>query len=95
MRRPSTLDALFPVPRQGILAATLMEPERWWYLSDLARHLKVHYATLQRELARLSKAAKEIDAASKYYAAVLAVKSETAGDVRLTAEKESAVLPKK
>ena len=56
MRRPSTLDALFTAPRQGILAATLMEPERWWYLSDLARHLRVHHATLQRELTRLSKA---------------------------------------
>lgn len=56
MRRPSTLDALFTAPRQGILAATLLEPERWWYLSDLARHLGVHHATLQRELTRLSKA---------------------------------------
>jgi len=56
MRRPSTLDALFTAPRQGILAATLMEPERWWYLSDLARHLGVHHATLQRELARLAEA---------------------------------------
>src|SRR5690348_13108144 len=56
MRRPSTLDALFTAPRQGILAATLMEPGRWWYLSDLARHLRVHHATLQRELARLAKA---------------------------------------
>jgi predicted nucleotidyltransferase len=56
MRKTSSLDALFTAPRQGILAATLMEPGRWWYLSDLARHLGVHHATLQRELARLSKA---------------------------------------
>ena len=56
MRSPSTLDALFTVPRRGILAATLLEPEHWWYLSDLARHLRVHHATLQRELARLTKA---------------------------------------
>lgn len=56
MRKPSTLDALFTAPRQGILAATLMDPERWWYLSDLARHLGLHHATLQRELARLSRA---------------------------------------
>src|SRR5439155_25174429 len=56
LRSPSTLDALFTAPRQGILAATLMEPERWWYLSDLARHLGVHHATLQRELARLTQA---------------------------------------
>ena len=56
MRKSSTLDALFTGPRQGILAATLMEPDRWWYLSDLARHLGVHHATLQRELTRLTKA---------------------------------------
>lgn len=56
MRRPSTLDALFTGPRQGILATTLMEPDRWWYLSDLARRLGVHHATLQRELTRLTKA---------------------------------------
>lgn len=54
MRKSPTLDALFTVPRQGILAATLMEPRRWWYLSDLARHLGVHHATLQRDLARLT-----------------------------------------
>ncbi len=56
MRRPSTLDALFTAPRQGILTATLMKPGHWWYLSDLARHLGLHHATLQRELARLTKA---------------------------------------
>jgi predicted nucleotidyltransferase len=33
-----------------------MEPDRWWYQSDLARHLGVHHATLQRELTRLTKA---------------------------------------
>lgn len=56
MRKPSILDALFTAPRQGILATTLMHPERWWYLSDLARHLRLHHATLQRDLARLSMA---------------------------------------
>ncbi len=56
MRTSLTLDALFTAPRQGILAATLMESQRWWYLSDLARHLGLHHATLQRELARLTTA---------------------------------------
>ncbi len=54
MRKPSILDALFTIPRQRILATTLMQPERWWYLSDLARHLGLHHASLQRELARLA-----------------------------------------
>lgn len=56
MRKSPTLDALFTPPRRGILAATLIQPERWWYQSDLARHLGVHHATIQRELARLSQA---------------------------------------
>jgi predicted nucleotidyltransferase len=56
MRKPSTLDALLTATRQGILAATLMSPDRWWYLSDLARHLRVHHATLQRDLGRLGRA---------------------------------------
>ena len=56
MRSHPTLDALFTAPRQGILATTLTQPGRWWYLSDLARHLGLHHATLQRELARLTQA---------------------------------------
>jgi predicted nucleotidyltransferase len=35
------------------LAATLLHPERWWYLSDLAKHLGVRPSSLQRELATL------------------------------------------
>jgi predicted nucleotidyltransferase len=45
--------ALFPRTRQQILAATLLQPQRWWYLSDLARHLGVSPSSLQRELSRL------------------------------------------
>lgn len=50
MRKTALIDALFPRIRQGILAATLLHPERWWYLSDLARHLRVTPSSLQREL---------------------------------------------
>jgi len=56
MRKSKALDALFPRTRQVILAATLLHPERWWYLSDLARHLGVRPSSLQRELATLVKA---------------------------------------
>ncbi len=48
-----TLDALFPRTRQEILAATLLDPCRAWYLSDLARHLGTQPSSLQRELAGL------------------------------------------
>jgi uncharacterized protein len=44
---------LFPRVRKAILASTLMRPERWWYLSDLARHLRMRPSSLQRELSSL------------------------------------------
>ena len=46
-------DALFPKTRQRVLAATLIHPKKWWYLSDLARHLSVSPSSLQRELVSL------------------------------------------
>jgi predicted nucleotidyltransferase len=54
MRKTSSpLDALFPKTRQVVLAAVYLDPKREWYLSDLARHLKVQPSSLQRELANL------------------------------------------
>src|SRR5919108_2876324 len=53
MRKSRALDALFPRTRQALLAATVLHPERWWYLSDLAKHLDVRPSSLQRELAAL------------------------------------------
>lgn len=53
MRKSTLTDALFPKTRQAILATTFMHPERWWYLSDLAKHLGVPPSSLQRELTRL------------------------------------------
>jgi len=54
MRKSSALDALFPAVRQGILAATLMHADHWWYMSDLAAHLGRSPSSLQRELASLA-----------------------------------------
>ena len=56
MRNKRPLDSLFPRTRQAILAATLLHPDRWWYLSDLAKHLGVRPSSLQRELAALMSA---------------------------------------
>jgi predicted nucleotidyltransferase len=39
MRNSSVLSALFPQVRQGVLAATLGQPDKWWYLSELADRL--------------------------------------------------------
>src|SRR5438046_577733 len=47
------LDALFPATRQAILAAVLLDPQRSWYLSDLASYLGRSPSSLQRELESL------------------------------------------
>ena len=51
-----SLDALLPKTRQGILAATLVRPEKAWYASELARRLGVPSSSLQRELQGLAQA---------------------------------------
>jgi DNA-binding transcriptional ArsR family regulator len=50
MRNIRPIDALFPKTRQQLLAATFGQPERWWYMSELASHLKTSPSSLQREL---------------------------------------------
>ena len=56
MRKLRPLDVLLPRTRQGILAATLMQPEKAWYVSELARRMRVPPSSLQRELHQLSSA---------------------------------------
>ena len=56
MRKLRTIDALLPRTRQGLLAATLLQPNRGWYLSELARRMGVPGSSLQRELRALSEA---------------------------------------
>jgi predicted nucleotidyltransferase len=50
MRRNNILDALFPSVRIGVLSATLLQPERWWFMTELARRLETTPSSLQREL---------------------------------------------
>jgi predicted nucleotidyltransferase len=47
------LDSLFPGVRQGVLAATLTRPDKWWYLSELAEFLHTRPSSLQRDLSSL------------------------------------------
>jgi DNA-binding transcriptional ArsR family regulator len=56
MRKTSPLDALFPKTRTAVLATMYLNPARAWYLSELARHLKVQPSSLQRELPKLTAA---------------------------------------
>ena len=72
MRKNNMLDALLPRTRRKILATLLLSPERRWYLSDLAQHLKVTPSSLQRELASLAEAGiffREADGNRVYYQA--------------------------
>lgn len=53
MRKGRVLATLFPRVRGEVLAATLTQPEKWWYLSELAQFLRTTPSSLQRELKAL------------------------------------------
>jgi len=53
MRKSRALATLFPTVRGELLAATLTQPEKWWYLSELAQFLRTTPSSLQRELKAL------------------------------------------
>jgi predicted nucleotidyltransferase len=53
MRKTRALAALFPTMRGDVLAATLNQPDKWWYLSELAQFLNTTPSSLQRELKAL------------------------------------------
>jgi DNA-binding transcriptional ArsR family regulator len=50
------LDALLPKTRREILAAMLIQPQKAWYVSELARRMRVPPSSLQRELQDLTEA---------------------------------------
>jgi DNA-binding transcriptional ArsR family regulator len=56
MRTSPILEALFPEVRAKVLAATFGQPDREWYVTELARALETQPSSLQRELEALSKA---------------------------------------
>jgi predicted nucleotidyltransferase len=53
MHKKRPIEALFAKTRRDILAATYGQPERWWYLSELADSLNTTPSSLQRELQSL------------------------------------------
>jgi uncharacterized protein len=56
MRTSPILKVLFPEIRSRILATLLLQPEKRWFLSELAEHLRTQPSSLQREVEALSKA---------------------------------------
>ena len=61
MRTQAPLDALLGATRQKVLAETFRQPERWWYLHELARTLSWGYVNMNASgfvtLARLGESA--------------------------------------
>ncbi len=53
MRKSSPIDPLINRTTQGLLAATVLQPDRCWYLSDLAKHLRRRPSSLQTPLGAL------------------------------------------
>jgi predicted nucleotidyltransferase len=53
MRKSSPIDPLIGKTTQDLLAATVLQPDRWWYLSDLAKHLGRRPSSLQTPLVAL------------------------------------------
>lgn len=56
MNTDDVLSALFHETRQGLLATILPQPERWWYMTELANTLQKPPSSLQRELSSLVRA---------------------------------------
>lgn len=50
MRKKNPINALFPKIRQKLLAATYTQPEKWWFMSELASFINTASSSLQREL---------------------------------------------
>jgi predicted nucleotidyltransferase len=50
MRTIKPLDALLGTTRQKVLSQTHLQPDRWWYLHELARALGLRPSSIQREL---------------------------------------------
>jgi len=94
MRNSPILEALFPKVRQGVLAATFSQPEKWWYLSELADRLATAPSSLQRELSSLVASgilAHRREGTRAYYRAE--TQSPVFSDLRHLFEKTSGVIP--
>jgi predicted nucleotidyltransferase len=94
MRSSPILEALFPRVRQGVLAATFSQPDKWWYLSELAGRLATAPSSLQRELSSLVASgilAHRREGTRAYYRAE--TQSPVFSDLRQLFEKTSGVIP--
>lgn len=56
MRKSPTLAALFPDTRAKVLTAAFLQPEKRWYLTEMADFLRTRPSSLQREIDSLVRA---------------------------------------
>lgn len=56
MRKSRALSVLFPTLRGELVVAAFTQPDKWWYLSELAHFLGTTPSSLQRELKALVRA---------------------------------------
>jgi predicted nucleotidyltransferase len=94
MESSAILDAIFPSIRASVLSSLLLDPERWWFLSELARHLTVRPSSLQRELDSLVDAgiiARREDGRRVYFKANAS--SPVFKDLRGLVEKTAGLVP--
>jgi predicted nucleotidyltransferase len=71
-RTTSLLDALTTCGKQRVLSATLLHPERSWYLHELAKHLRIPVSSVQHELrlfASVGILTRKVDGNRVYYQA--------------------------
>lgn len=54
MRKYGAVLALFPTLRGRLLTTLFLQPDRWWYLSELAARLATTPSSLQRDLSALA-----------------------------------------
>ena len=54
--RSSILDPLLTRTKQGLLAATILQPDKKWYFRELARQLHMQPSSIQRDLSALTEA---------------------------------------
>ncbi len=94
MSNSATLETIFPSVRARILSTVLLEPRRWWFLSELARHLEAGPSSLQRELESLVNSGileRREDGRRVYFRANAG--SPVFADLRRLVEKTAGVVP--
>jgi predicted nucleotidyltransferase len=52
--RKTIIDTLFSKTKQNILSTVIINPDKWWYLSDLAKKINTSPSSLQRDLLNMT-----------------------------------------